>query len=128
MQDLENNPEVIRNDYSMIDPIVPKDATDILLAGPVSPTSITAVIFSHLHFDHTGNCTKFPDAEIIVGPGSFDATSPGWPAAQLSPFSSAVINHPHFHELSFEKETWVPYGPFSRACTLLLSQLLPVIV
>jgi hypothetical protein len=33
----------------------------------------------------------------------------------LSPFSSAVINHAHFRELSFEKETWVPFGPFARA-------------
>jgi glyoxylase-like metal-dependent hydrolase (beta-lactamase superfamily II) len=115
MQDLENNPEVIRNDYTMIDPIVPKNANDILQEGPVSPSSISAVIFSHLHFDHTGDCTRFPSAEIIVGPGSFAATSPGWPTAQFSPFSSAVINHAHFRELSFEKETWVSFGPFARA-------------
>lgn len=115
MQELENNPKVIRSDYRYIDPNVPKDAVDLLKEGPVTPSSISAVICSHLHFDHTGDCTKFPDAEIIVGPGSHAATFPGWPAALNSPFGSDILEHPHFRELSFEKESWAPFRKFPRA-------------
>lgn len=106
---------MIKQDYRYISPVVPKDAVDILQEGPVAPSSITAVIFSHLHFDHTGDCTKFPDADIVVGPGSHAATFPGWPAAAKSPFLSSILDHPRFRELNFEKEVWVPFGPFPRA-------------
>lgn len=114
-KDLENNPTAIQNDYCRIAPVVPKDATDLLQAGPVSASAINTVIFSHLHFDHTGDCTKFPDADVIVGPGSRAATTPGYPHAAGSPFSGAVLEHPRFRELSFEKDSWVPLGPFLRA-------------
>lgn len=114
-QDLDQNPTAIRNDYCHIAPEVTKDATDLLQEGPVSASSITAVVFSHLHFDHTGDCTKFPDADIIVGPGSRAATTPGYPHATESPFSSAPLEHPRFRELSFETDSWAPLGPFPRA-------------
>lgn len=106
---------MIRNDYRYIDPVVAKDAVDLLEEGPISPSSITGVIFSHLHFDHTGDCTKFPNANIIVGPGSYEATFPGWPASAESPFLSSILHHPRFRELSFEKELWVPFRNFPRA-------------
>jgi glyoxylase-like metal-dependent hydrolase (beta-lactamase superfamily II) len=91
---------VIRQDYPTIEPWVPKDACDLLLEGPVHPKDIDAVILSHLHFDHTGDVTKFPSAEIIAGEGTAEATSPGWPTAQLSPFDGTVLTHPKFRELS----------------------------
>lgn len=114
-QDLENNPESIRQDYPYIDPVVAKDAVDLLEEGPVPPSSINAIIFSHLHFDHTGDCTRFPNADIIVGPGSKAAASPGWPVAANSPFSNSTLQHPRLHELSFKTDVWEPYGPFPRA-------------
>jgi glyoxylase-like metal-dependent hydrolase (beta-lactamase superfamily II) len=115
VQDLENNPDVIKNDYPVINPIVSKDATDLLLEGSISPESINAVVLSHLHFDHTGDCTKFPSAEIIVGPGGRAATFPGYPADPLSPFSGAILQHTHFRELNFETDKWTPFAQFSRA-------------
>lgn len=114
-QDLENSPEVIKQDYPLIAPVVPRDAVDILQDGPVSASSVSVVIFSHLHFDHIGDCTKFPDADIIVGPGSHAATSPGYPVAPKSPFSSAILDHPRFRELSFQTDIWTSFGPFPRA-------------
>jgi glyoxylase-like metal-dependent hydrolase (beta-lactamase superfamily II) len=109
---LNNNPKVIQQDYRYIDPVVPKDTIDILQEGPVAPSSINAVILSHLHFDHTGDCTKFPDADIIVGPGSHAATYPGWPAAENSPFLTSILEHPHFRELDFKSDVWISCGPF----------------
>jgi glyoxylase-like metal-dependent hydrolase (beta-lactamase superfamily II) len=88
---------------------------DLLAEGPVSSSDISAVIFSHLHFDHTGDCTKFPTASIIVGPGSHAATTPGYPKAPKSPFLSSILDHPGFRELSFERDDWKPLGLFPRA-------------
>jgi glyoxylase-like metal-dependent hydrolase (beta-lactamase superfamily II) len=114
-QDLENNPTAIRNDYSYISPSVPKDATDLLSSGPVPPSSIAAIILSHLHFDHTGDVSKFPSSQLIVGPGSHASTSPGYPSVPGSPFDGTILTHPGFRELTFEKETWEPLGPFERS-------------
>ena len=76
-------------------------------------TDVDAVVFSHLHFDHTGDCTKFPDAHLIVGEGSHAATTPGWPQDPNSPFLASILDHPKFRELSFQ--AWSPLGPFDRA-------------
>ena len=92
-----------------------KDAVDLLEEGPVPPNSINAVIFSHLHFDHTGDCMRFPDADMVIGPGSRAAASPGWPAAEKSPFPTSTLQHPRLHELSFETDVWKPFGPFPRS-------------
>ena len=94
---------------------MPKDAVDILAEGPIPASAIDAVIFSHLHFDHTGDCTKFPDADMIVGSGSHAFTTPGWPKAPASPFLSSILDHPKFRELSFESDRWTKLGPFPRA-------------
>lgn len=96
-------------------PVVLEDPVDILRRGPVDPSSVSAVIFSHLHFDHIGDCTKFPNAQIIAGPGSKEANGEGWPINPKSPFSSAPVQHPKYTELTFEKEAWKPLGPFERA-------------
>lgn len=96
-------------------PSVEEDASEILSKGPVAPSSIHSVIFSHLHFDHIGDCTKFPGANMVVGAGSKAANGPGWPVDPKSPFSSAIVQHPKLHELSFQNEIWSPLGSFNRA-------------
>ena len=52
---------------------------------------------------------------MIAGPGSHAASTPGWPVNPKSPFASAPIQHPKYHELSFERDAWSPLGPFQRA-------------
>ncbi|KAH7878129.1 uncharacterized protein C8R40DRAFT_1091258 [Lentinula edodes] len=44
-----------------------KDASEILIENNVDPNEIQGIIFSHLHFDHTGDIQLFPSAEIILG-------------------------------------------------------------
>jgi glyoxylase-like metal-dependent hydrolase (beta-lactamase superfamily II) len=108
-------PPLLKKGWPIVEPVVLKDADEILLEGHVAPSDISAVIFSHVHFDHVGDPTKFPDAEMIAGPGSCAAAFPGWPAAPGSPFLGAPLEHPRYHELSFETDTWAPFGPFSRS-------------
>ena len=73
------------------------------------------VVLSHLHFDHTGDPSKFPDAEIIVGPGSIKTAHPGWPQIPGSPFDGSLFHHRHLRELETASELWKPFGPFARA-------------
>lgn len=114
-KDFDGNPTVIRADQSYISPTVPFDAIDLLRQGHVQPSQISAVVFSHLHFDHTGNPTTFSHATFVTGPGSHQATTPGYPKDPFSPFVSAIIDHSKYRELSFETDTWVPVGSFPRA-------------
>ena len=72
-------------------------------------------MLSHLHFDHVGDCTKFPDTDIFAGPGSKAAASPGWPRVELSVTPSAILEHPRYKEISDKSEDWSPLGPFPKA-------------
>ncbi|KAL9107018.1 MAG: hypothetical protein Q9227_008054 [Pyrenula ochraceoflavens] len=59
---------------------VDRDVTDILHEHGISPSEISTIIFSHHHFDHTGDTTNFPSStRIIVGPGYKEAYLPGYP-------------------------------------------------
>lgn len=91
------------------------DAAEILNSGPHSADSISAIVPSHLHFDHVGDCDKFLHASVIVGPGSRAAIMPGYPCDTKSPFLGSVLDHPGFLELSLDSDKWVPVGPFPRA-------------
>lgn len=73
------------------------------------------MILSHLHFDHTGDVTRFPEANIVVGAGTQAATTPGWPTAEFSPFDGTVLRHPHFYELPDSGPGFTSVGPFPRA-------------
>ena len=60
---------------------VGKDIADVLIANFVSPNDIDAIIFSHHHFDHTGDAGRFPSSvKLLVGPGYKKTFLPGWPA------------------------------------------------
>jgi glyoxylase-like metal-dependent hydrolase (beta-lactamase superfamily II) len=60
---------------------VGKDIADVLIENFVNPGEIDAIIFSHHHFDHTGDAGRFPSStKLLVGPGYKKAYLPGWPA------------------------------------------------
>jgi glyoxylase-like metal-dependent hydrolase (beta-lactamase superfamily II) len=60
---------------------VGKDIADVLIENFVNPGEINAIIFSHHHFDHTGDTGRFPSStKLLVGPGYKKAYFPGWPA------------------------------------------------
>jgi len=43
--------------------ITPADAMERL---GVSPDTVSRIVLTHLHWDHTGNLDRFPDAELVV--------------------------------------------------------------
>ncbi|ORY10187.1 hypothetical protein BCR34DRAFT_435447, partial [Clohesyomyces aquaticus] len=47
----------------------------------VRSTDIEAIIWSHNHFDHVGDPSRFPSStELVVGPGVKSASWPGYPS------------------------------------------------
>jgi hypothetical protein len=57
-----------------------KDVADVLLSNSVDLASITTIIYSHHHFDHTGTTKQFPSSTgILVGPGYIKTHLPGYP-------------------------------------------------
>ena len=46
---------------------------DQLKAGGIKPEQITIVGISHYHADHTGQASRFPGAELLIGKADYDA-------------------------------------------------------
>jgi glyoxylase-like metal-dependent hydrolase (beta-lactamase superfamily II) len=64
---------------------VDTDVATILQDAGIDAQEIDAVIYSHQHFDHTGDPkTLSPHTKIIVGPGYKNIFLPGWPAKKRS--------------------------------------------
>ncbi|KAJ7016092.1 beta-lactamase-like protein [Mycena alexandri] len=62
----------------------PKDITGLLEGGGIPLSSIEAVIWSHAHFDHIGDMSKFPNTTgLIIGAETNTSTFPEFPAATL---------------------------------------------
>ncbi|KAJ7759209.1 beta-lactamase-like protein [Mycena metata] len=61
-----------------------KDITDLLRDGGISLESIDAVIWSHTHFDHIGDMSKFPNTtRLVIGSETDTSTFPTFPNATL---------------------------------------------
>ncbi|KAH7034754.1 beta-lactamase-like protein [Microdochium trichocladiopsis] len=83
-------------------PCVPRHVREILDAGGVDTAKIEAVVWSHWHFDHTGDPATFdPSTALIVGPGCKQHIFPGWPANPRAAFSEADYAGREVRELDF---------------------------
>ncbi|KAF7356503.1 Metallo-beta-lactamase superfamily protein [Mycena venus] len=61
-----------------------KGITELLQDGGIPLDSIDAVIWSHSHFDHIGDMSKFPNTtELIIGSETDTQTFPDFPNATL---------------------------------------------
>ncbi|KAL9612333.1 MAG: hypothetical protein Q9167_003066 [Letrouitia subvulpina] len=81
---------------------VEKGVAEILEEGGVNPQEIEAIIWSHYHWDHTGDPSTFPPStDLIVGPGFKKAILPGWPANPDSPIRESDYEGRNLREISF---------------------------
>jgi N-acyl homoserine lactone hydrolase len=67
-----------------------RDLLAALAEHEIEPTSLSALVCSHLHFDHCGNNCLFPGKPIYVQRAEFeDAANKGYTAAEWVNFSGA---------------------------------------
>jgi glyoxylase-like metal-dependent hydrolase (beta-lactamase superfamily II) len=65
---------------------VDKGVDEILVEAGVELQSLDSIVWSHWHFDHVGDSSRFPDeVEIVVGPGFVEELLPGYPKNPKSP-------------------------------------------
>ncbi|KAF3016103.1 hypothetical protein E8E14_001944 [Neopestalotiopsis sp. 37M] len=103
-KDLENLPppllERFKESGYTVD--VPKHVREILDEGGVDTQSLEAVIWSHWHFDHTGNPSTFePGTKLIVGPGCKEKIFPGYPDNPTAAFLQKDIEGREIVQLDF---------------------------
>ena len=68
---------------------VQKSIDQILCEGGVEINQISGMIWSHMHWDHVADLTRFPaDVPLIVGPGFTEEFFPGWPEDEESTLDS----------------------------------------
>ncbi|KAI1123111.1 beta-lactamase-like protein [Nemania abortiva] len=90
--DLENLVPDMKENLKGVTAEVEKKLVDILRDGGVNLSKIEAAVWSHIHWDHTGNLADFPPpTELIVGPGIKERYMPGWPTVPEADFSEADV-------------------------------------
>ncbi|KAH8712120.1 beta-lactamase-like protein [Phaeosphaeriaceae sp. PMI808] len=57
--------------------IVSPDAAESLRKGGIDPKDVSTVILSHVHWDHVGTPSDFPNSEFVVGSGTMHLLANG---------------------------------------------------
>ncbi|KAF2994365.1 hypothetical protein E8E13_001363 [Curvularia kusanoi] len=84
---------------------VEKDVATILRENKQSLEEVGGIIWSHWHFDHTGDPRTFPSTtDLIVGPGFKSHFVPAFPTIQDSHVDERAWEGRELRELNFEKE------------------------
>jgi len=82
---------------------VTHNVVDILKEADIEADSIEAVIWSHWHWDHTGDPSTFPaTTDLVVGPGFKAAMLPGAPANPNSPILESDYAGRNLREIQFD--------------------------
>jgi glyoxylase-like metal-dependent hydrolase (beta-lactamase superfamily II) len=85
---------------------VEKGVRKILEDGGFNASSLEAVIWSHWHFDHTGDPSSFDNhTALVVGPGFKQKVLPGYPANPNATFLESDYAGRELRELSFQQNS-----------------------
>ncbi|KAL2831014.1 beta-lactamase-like protein [Aspergillus pseudoustus] len=90
---------------------VDKEVVDVLGDHGVAAHEISGIIWSHWHWDHLGDPSRFPPStELIVGPGFKEQFLPGYPAKPDSPVRESDFSGRNLREIDFT--TAIQVGQF----------------
>ncbi|KAL8675036.1 MAG: hypothetical protein Q9224_007482, partial [Gallowayella concinna] len=91
---------------------IPKNINEILEEGKEDVGKVEGIVWSHWHWDHTGDPSLFPkSAELIVGPGFKDAFLPGYPGKKDSPMLETDFEGRNVREIEFDKDNRIGQYP-----------------
>jgi glyoxylase-like metal-dependent hydrolase (beta-lactamase superfamily II) len=80
--------------------IVSPDAADSLRKGGLDPKNVDTVILSHVHWDHVGTPSDFPNSEFVVGSGTMHLlANGGGPLYPAEIFNHNELPHSRTREL-----------------------------
>ncbi|KAK3116913.1 hypothetical protein LTR53_002209 [Teratosphaeriaceae sp. CCFEE 6253] len=84
---------------------VEKYVAQILRDNGDEPAKVGRIIWSHYHWDHTGDPATFPGStDLIVGPGFKDRFNPAYPTVTDSPVDEGAWQGRHLREIDFNTE------------------------
>ncbi|THH29417.1 hypothetical protein EUX98_g4759 [Antrodiella citrinella] len=90
---------------------VPEDVPTALAKGGLTPKDIKHICITHIHFDHVGIPSDYPNATFLVGEGAKALMENGYPTNPNSAFEVDLFPADRTRFLS-GKEEWKPLGPF----------------
>jgi len=104
----------IRRNCEKDDPgvTVRQTSNEALRKGGVNPEEIETVILSHLHWDHVGQASEFPNAKFILGPGCKHLVEEDHPEQYILP---ASVPPSRAHILDASTDFPLTIGPFPQA-------------
>ncbi|KAL3484697.1 beta-lactamase-like protein [Aspergillus germanicus] len=87
---------------------VEKEVIDCLQDHGVAAEEISGIIWSHWHWDHLGDPSRYPPStDLIVGPGFKDEFIPGYPSKPDAPVRESDFAGRTLHEIDFSNATTV---------------------
>ncbi|KAG5352560.1 hypothetical protein C0989_001778 [Termitomyces sp. Mn162] len=88
---------------------VPQDVVESLAKGGTSPSEISTICLSHVHFDHMGDCSLFPNSTFFLGEESKQVLTPEYVEPLI------VKDLPLDRTKFLSTVDWQPLGPFPHA-------------
>ncbi|KAI0662115.1 Metallo-hydrolase/oxidoreductase [Cubamyces menziesii] len=113
-RDLDSHPPAVRQLNAGRAVIVSQTVEESLRKGGVEPTDVKTIIISHLHFDHVGQCSSFPNATFILGHEAKDFLAHAYPSDPDSLCLQSAV--PSARTRFLNSEFTQTIGPFPRAC------------
>lgn len=115
-KDWQNLPPSIVNKLTPPDWVceVQHNVAEILQSNGVDVAAgeIEAVVWSHWHFDHTGDVSTFPSSTKLVTGAGVRALFPTYPTNEESPLLESDFAGREHEEIDFDKEPTVNIGKF----------------